>query len=99
MNSSNVPGPPSSSLTPTKPRAKRRIGWRNELLPSLIRATWLRVVIAGQRVPEFAGAVWASVACAPLQLVPPPPADWFEYGKQHRPDLTLADVEVLSSRY
>ena len=65
-----------------------------QLLPSLIRATWLRVVIAGQRVPEVAGAVWASVACAPLQLVPPPPAEWFEYGKQYRPDLTLAEVET-----
>jgi hypothetical protein len=64
-----------------------------QLLPSLIRATWLRVVITGQGVPELAGAVWASVARAPLQLVPPPPADWFEFGKQHRPDLTLALVE------
>jgi hypothetical protein len=65
-----------------------------QLLPSLIRATWLRVAIAGQRVPEYAGAVWASAARAPLQLVPPPPADWFEYGKQYRPDLTLAKVET-----
>lgn len=65
-----------------------------QLLPSLIRATWLRVVIAGQRVPESAGAVGASVARASLQLVPPQPSDWFEYGKQYRPDLTLADVET-----
>ena len=65
-----------------------------QLLPSLIHATWLRVVIAGLRVPEVAGAVWASVALAPLKLVPPQPADWFEYGKQYRPDLTLADVET-----
>ncbi len=65
-----------------------------QLLPSLIRrATWLRVVIAGQRVPEFAGAVWACVAHDPLQLVPPPSSDWFEYGKQHCPGLTLAWVE------
>jgi hypothetical protein len=64
-----------------------------QLLPSLIRATWLRVVIAGQRVPEFAGAVWATVAHPPLQVVPPPPADWFEYGKPHYPDLTLEFVE------
>ena len=48
-----------------------------QLLPSLIRATWLRVVIAGQRVPEFAGAVSASVARAPLQLVPPPLSSCF----------------------
>jgi hypothetical protein len=62
------------------------------LLPSLIRSTWLRVVIAGQRVPEFVGAVWASVACAPLRLVLPPPEDWLEYGKQRDPALTLAFV-------
>jgi hypothetical protein len=65
-----------------------------QLLPSLIRANWLRVVIAGQRVPKAAGAVWASVACAPPQLVPPPPAEWFEYGKQYRLGLTLAEVET-----
>jgi hypothetical protein len=64
-----------------------------QLLPSLIRATWLRVVVAGQRVPESAGAVGASVARGPLQLLPPQPADWYEFGKQYRPDLTLADVE------
>jgi TIR domain len=61
-----------------------------QLLPSLIRAPWLRVVIAGQRVPPFAGAV----AREPLQLVPPQPAEWFEYGKQYHPDLTLAKVEI-----
>ena len=64
-----------------------------QLLPSLIRATWLRVVIAGQRLPEFTGAVSASVARAPINLEPPPPADSFEYGKQHHPGLTLAWVE------
>ncbi len=41
-----------------------------QLLPSLIRATWLRVVIAGKEVPERAGAVWASVACATLRVAP-----------------------------
>ncbi len=65
-----------------------------QLLPSLIRVTWLRVVIAGQRVPPVAGAVWASAASSPLQLVSPPPADWFDYGKRHRPGLTLAEVET-----
>jgi len=63
-----------------------------QLLPSLIHATWLRVVIAGHRVPEWTG-IWAPVARTPLQLVPPPPADWFEYGKQYRPDLKLAEVK------
>jgi hypothetical protein len=67
---------------------------QKQLLPSLIRATWLRVVIAGQFLPSAAGAVWASAAPAPLQLMPPPPADWFDYGKQHRPELTLEEVET-----
>lgn len=64
------------------------------LLPTLIRATWLRVVVVGQQVPTSSGAVWTSMSCAPLELVPPPPKDWFEYSKQHRPELTLADVEA-----
>jgi hypothetical protein len=65
-----------------------------QLLPSLFRATWLRVVIAGQFVPSAAGAVWELAAPAPLQLMPPPPADWLDYGKHHRPELTLEDVEI-----
>ena len=65
-----------------------------QLLPSLFRANWLRVVIAGQFVPSAAGAVWASIAPPPLELVPPPPGDWLAYGKDHRPGLTLEDVEI-----
>ena len=65
-----------------------------QLLPGLIRARWLRVSIAGQKVPEPTGAIWAAVARPTLQLAPPPPKDWFDYGQQHRPGLTLADVET-----
>lgn len=65
-----------------------------QLLSSLIRATWLRVVIAGQVVPSAGSAVWSSIAPTPLELKPPPPADWFAFGKHHRADLTLADVET-----
>lgn len=65
-----------------------------QLLPSLIRATWLRVVIAGQRVPKSGSAIWASVAVAAIPVSPPPPEDWFEFGKQYRPNLTLAEVET-----
>jgi hypothetical protein len=65
-----------------------------QLLPSLIRLDWLRVVIAGQRVPGRAGAVWASAACPAIQLAPPPPADWFEHAKQYHDSLTLEDVET-----
>lgn len=64
------------------------------LLQCLIRATWLRVVVAGQRVPDSAGAVWAAVARPVLPLALPSPVDWFDYGRQHRADLTLAKVET-----
>jgi hypothetical protein len=60
-----------------------------QLLPNLIPSPWLRVVIAGQRVPERAGAVWAAAASPTVQLEPPPPEDWFEYGQPHKPGLTL----------
>jgi hypothetical protein len=65
-----------------------------QVLPTLIRADWMRVVIAGQKVPDSAGAVWMQVARPTLQLVPPPAEDWFHYGCQHRSDLTLNDVET-----
>jgi hypothetical protein len=49
----------------------------------------LRVVIAGQRVPERAGALWENESLPPLQLTPPPPEDWFAYGQPHKPGITL----------
>jgi len=69
-----------------------------QLLPSLIRAAWLRVVIAGKEVPERAGAIWEAVACPSLQLETPPAADWFEHGKQYHHDLTLAEVQTACRR-
>ena len=65
-----------------------------QLLPSLIRDTWLRVVITGQRVPESTGAIWDTQTSPLVTLSPPPPPEWFAYGRQHHPDLTLADVET-----
>ena len=63
-----------------------------QLLPSLIRATWLRVVIVGQRVPEPAGAIWETVSSPLITLQPPPPKDWFLFGQQHKREITLEFV-------
>jgi hypothetical protein len=63
-----------------------------QLLPSLIRATWLRVVIVGQRVPEPVGAMWEAVSAPVITLQPPPPNDWFLFGRQHKPEITLEFV-------
>lgn len=64
-----------------------------QLLPSIIRNIWLRVVIVGQRVPER-NVIWEDDASPIIELCPPPVADWFEYGKKHRSDLTLEQVET-----
>jgi hypothetical protein len=64
------------------------------LLQCLVRATWLRVVIAGQRVPDSSVAVWTAIANPTLHLIRPSAEDWFDYGKQHRIGLTLTDVET-----
>lgn len=66
-----------------------------QLLPNLIRATWLRLVITGQRVPDRSSAIWESDAAPLITLKPPPPADWLEYAKQYNADLTLEEVEKI----
>lgn len=63
-----------------------------QLLPSIIRNSWLRIVIVGKHVPER-NVIWEDDASPILELFPPPPVDWFEYGKKYRADLTLELVE------
>lgn len=65
-----------------------------QLLTSLIRATWLRVVITGQEVPDVAGTIWELESSPVIELELPPAKDWWEWGRQHRPDLELQDVEA-----
>jgi hypothetical protein len=64
-----------------------------QLLSILVRASWLRVVVTGQRVPERNNAIWESDAAPVITLKPPPPVDWLAYGKTQYPDLTLEEVE------
>lgn len=63
-----------------------------QLLLALIRAPWLRVVVAGQKVPDQRGAAWAATAVPTLKLVPPPPEDWLAYGLPHKPGIDLEFV-------
>ena len=70
----------------------------NTLLPSLIRSEWLRVVIAGQQVPENSAAMLEAVASPMVHLRSPSPEEWFEFGRQHRPDLELEFV-VQAHKY
>jgi hypothetical protein len=60
-----------------------------QLLLRVMRDSWLRVVIAGQSVPKATGAIWQSIARPPMQLNPPSAEEWFTYGQQNKPNLTL----------
>jgi len=65
-----------------------------QLLPSLIRSNWLRVVITGQTVPRVQGQIWENNSSPIIELKVPPAPDWWEFGKQYDPELTLEEVET-----
>jgi hypothetical protein len=95
LNGLKQRGRPALLVFDTYESADEAQDWvEKQLLPSLIRATWLRVVIAGQRVPASTGTIWEEDASPPISLKPPRAPDWFNYGKRHRPELTLVDVEI-----
>jgi hypothetical protein len=70
---------------------------KENLLLSVISASWLRVIIVGQRVPARSGEPWAGVSSPPIELRPPTAEEWFEYGRLHKPDLTLEFVRQAHS--
>lgn len=67
-----------------------------QLLPALIRAPWLRVVVAGENVPNPQAAVWSNL-CGPVHtLTRPTPEDWHRWCRERlNKDLPLKDIEVL----
>ena len=67
--------------------------WMSEnLLLSLPRSPWLRVVIVGQRVPNTHGEAWAMFSSASIELNEPTAEDWLEYSKPHKPGI---DIEFV----
>ena len=67
-----------------------------QLLPGLLRAPWLRVVVAGVQVPNPQASVWSTL-CGPVQqLTRPTPTDWHTWCRERlNKDLPLAEIEVL----
>ena len=89
-------GQPTLLIFDTYEDAGEAVDWlENQLLPGLIRADWLRVVIAGQKAPERGDAIVSAVSAPLIELESPPPEDWFEYGKPHKAGITLAFVRQL----
>jgi hypothetical protein len=62
---------------------------KENLLLSLIRAPWLRVIIVGQRVLAKQGESWEGISSDFIELRPPTPQEWFDFGKHHKPTITL----------
>jgi hypothetical protein len=68
---------------------------KGTLLLQAARTTWLRVVIAGQRIPDQHGEPWTSVCAPSIELARPDAQQWFDYGRQYKPDLTLDFVQQV----
>lgn len=69
---------------------------RDSLLPRLSHADWLRVVIAGQTVPRCHNEPYSDYCAPVIELTPPSPDDWYEYGLEHkRPGITLELVRQI----
>ncbi len=62
---------------------------RENLLLSIIRAPWLRVILVGQRLVQPHGEPWARFSGPPVELRSPTPQEWFTYGQAYKPGLTL----------
>ena len=62
---------------------------KESLLLMLTRSPWLRVAIVGQTALRPHGEIWADCGAPPIELRPPSAQEWFEFGRAHRPDLTL----------
>lgn len=64
-----------------------------QLLLSLVRQPWLRVIIAGQQVPATIGTAWTSCSCPLIQLKPPTPEHWFEFSRPYKPEFDFDFVQ------
>lgn len=81
---------PTLLVFDTYEAAGEAIQWiERELLTGLIRAPWMRVAILGHAAPDPSGSVWESVSSPTIELRPPPPEDWFDFGRVHERDVTL----------
>ena len=59
------------------------------------RAPWLRVLIAGQEVPNPAAAPWAGFAASIARLQQLGWEEWYDYGRRYHPNLTEQFAQQL----
>jgi len=89
-------GEPTLLLFDTFEQGGEWARWVEEhTLLAIPRAPWLRLVVAGQQVPDPIGTAWASYAAPVIQLQPLGWEPWYDYGKRYRPDLTPEFVQQV----
>jgi hypothetical protein len=66
-----------------------------DALLAALRAPWLRLLVAGQRVPNPAGAAWSSCAAPVIKLELLPWEPWYQFGKRHHPALAPEIVQEV----
>ncbi|ABW29287.1 toll/interleukin-1 receptor domain-containing protein [Acaryochloris marina] len=67
---------------------------QQSLLLSIIRETWLRVIVVGQHTLKVHGEPWDEASISPIELSLPTPEEWFEYGQTYEPGLQLEFVRT-----
>ena len=66
-----------------------------QLLTTLIRSPWIRVVIAGQELHKQTGTIWEGCSCPVIKLQPPTAEEWYQFAKPYKSYLTLDFVKDL----
>jgi hypothetical protein len=79
-------GQPTLLLFDTFEQGGEWARWVEEqALIAVLRAPWLRLLVAGQEVPSHGGAAWGDCAAPVIQLKPLGWEPWYQFGKRHRP--------------
>lgn len=89
---------PTVLIFDTYEKAEACADWfERSLLQALPEMPWLRLVIAGQRVPRTSTAKWRELAYEVCACQPASTQDWIEYGRLHKPQLSAETIENICS--
>ena len=98
LNALRTQGKPTLLIFDTFEQGGEWARWVEErALIVMLRAPWLRLLVAGQQVPSQAGAAWEGCAAPGIQLKPLRWKAWYQFSKRHRPDLTPEFIQKLYS--
>ena len=71
--------------------------WVEDALLVTPRAPWLRLLVAGQHVPQPAGTAWENLTAPIIPLQPLGWEPWYQFGKRYRPNITPEFIQQVHS--